>query len=390
MLNNIHIGIAGLVLFALSCFPVFFAEARTALHLTLLLSIIAAGYQYFHNRSFKIKNNILLISLLFYLLSLIYGYWNHPDKTVLHRIEIAAFALLFTLFIPTQLDKFSDRLYSLSIIFAAFLTAAFLAINYDFHRLPRLSIATNAINIYATAVSFMFILSIQQFSYEKGRIKIALLVAASVFIFALILTQTRGAWLAVLITIFIMVITEKKLRVPTFAIFILLAISLPFNSTVQKRTLSIKNELTAYFVHDRSTSMGQRFDMWINSTIAISEKPITGHGNNNLQQRYASLESDKIKPLRWHPHAHNDLLEAWSSFGIFHFLATALLFIAILLPEKSLPIIKRNIPLFAVYFVTGLSESILIKAYSLQFLVIFALINIHLERVSTDAYRNHR
>ena len=370
ILNAILIGIA------VSLFPVFFQEARAAIHASLLISLVLTGIQLKNKENIKFENKALITALFIYSISLLIGYFTHPSDTVLHRLEISIYVLLYALFIPIHIKLFNIKHYAFALVASALITFIYLVIYYDFNQLKRLSLATNAINIYATIAASMAALCIHYAIKLEKLNKVALIISSLIFILSLTLTQTRGAWLALIVFLILSSLLDKKLRKTIIVIFVLLAAALPFNDTAKKRISSIKHGMNAYFVHNKPTSIGQRFDMWSNTITAIKEKPITGYGDSSLEKRYKTLSSKDIKPLRQHPHAHNEFLEAWSSFGVFHFLATIILFLGLLFPNFRIN--KNNIPLVTVFLITGMSETLLNNAYSIQFLIIFSLLNIHI------------
>ena len=313
ILNAILIGIA------ISLFPIFFQEARAAIHASLLISIVLTVMQFKNKEKFKFENKTLIVALLIYSLSLLLGYIFHPSTSALHKFEISIYIFLYALFIPMHINLFNIKHYTYAIFSSAAITLIYLLIYYDFSTFKRLSLATNAINIYATIAASMVAICLHLATKVNKSHKFLLLISALIYILALAITQTRGAWLALIAFLIMSLIFNEKLRKPSIIILAIIVAILPFNNATQKRISSVKYELDAYFIHNKSTSIGQRLDMWFNTLIAIKEKPIKGYGDSSLDKRFKNLSSDNTKPLRWHPHAHNDFLEAWNSFGIFSF-----------------------------------------------------------------------
>ena len=144
-------------------------------------------------------------------------------------------------------------------------------------------------------------------------------IAALINTAALVLTWTRGAWLALIIGLISILITvsiktPKILLIPLFALPILLVI-LP--ETVGERFLSI------FSLADTSTS--SRLSIWRSSIEMIKNNLFIGAGvgEDAFSSEFSKFAEDSVSA----PHSHNLFLEIGCEFGI----VALILFLAILI-----------------------------------------------------------
>ncbi|AHG76955.1 O-antigen ligase family protein [Mannheimia varigena] len=167
------------------------------------------------------------------------------------------------------------------------------------------------------------------FSQKQNRFGLLYVLFAAFGLLASILTGARGGWIVFPFCFFLILffnikyINKKILALTT----LLLALTLSLfiykpEFGIQKRYEAAKSDITRYFEKGhKNTSLGTRFDMWENAVIAISEKPILGHGSSGYEEfKKQQVESKQMAKttLRFNS-LHNQYLEAFVKRGVIGF-----------------------------------------------------------------------
>lgn len=175
-------------------------------------------------------------------------------------------------------------------------------------------------------------------------------------------SQTRGAWVYLIIWILVVSFVwfkyEKPIQKKSIVTFIALMITglfvlLPPGKFVQKRISDAVYELEMY-AHDSSakTSSGQRLDLWFVSFEAFCENPVFGGGTVGfLEKRNELMESGHINIYSTLQHSHNDLLWFAATRGAVGVLALLLVYIGLFL--YYLRCLKH--PVTSIYGAAGLT-----------------------------------
>lgn len=164
---------------------------------------------------------------------------------------------------------------------------------------------------------------------------------------ASILTGARGGWIAFPFC-FLLILgcyyknINKKILFLIFSIIfiaILLFITRP-EFGFQHRYESAKEDVTNYINKGiKESSQGARLDMWENGLIAISERPIFGHGSLGYDEfRKRQIASEKMSLVTLELNSlHNQYFEAFVKRGIIGFIALmAVLIIPLIIFIKRL------------------------------------------------------
>lgn len=151
---------------------------------------------------------------------------------------------------------------------------------------------------------------------------------------ASILSLSRGGWLMFVfipIIAFFMLRQHKKYAI-YFSFFLLsMVLASSMLPPVKNRILQANEEINGYFT-DRdkyvATSVGARLEMWKLAISMGTEKPLTGWGENQIQDGRVNY----IEKYNFHPfilqfkHAHNDFLNMWASRGIIGVISLLLIY----------------------------------------------------------------
>ena len=188
--------------------------------------------------------------------------------------------------------------------------------------------------------------------YRSRREQIIYIAATLLVIFGLYTSTTRGAMLAYLVTIILimLVVFRAKGIVLSLGIIFLAALAVLIVPFMREKLFE-----TIFQWNDPSTSFGWRFVLWRESWKVFMENPLLGVGFMNL--------SEYFKPLRNYgvAHAHNNFLQILGEHGIIGFIAISMLYIRLAV-EQVAGVLKKNgfalmgLSLSVVLFVAGITE----------------------------------
>lgn len=123
----------------------------------------------------------------------------------------------------------------------------------------------------------------------------------------LLLSFSRAGWLglAVAMSVYLIVVADKKIRKIVFTGVIVMVI-------VILSTPNLRYRLLLPFYGEKSTV--SRLSLWTTGTKAIKEAPILGLGINGFSNNWAKLNTDPN--LDTHNYPHNIFLDAWVETGL--------------------------------------------------------------------------
>lgn len=163
-------------------------------------------------------------------------------------------------------------------------------------------------NFMAVLVIFLTIYLI--FGNLKKDQKVFFFILDILFLFNLILTKTRGAWLGFLAAIFVLGLLRGK-RILLISIIILLIIFISLPNIYTERFISSFN-----VEYDLKTnrSNATRIGLWSSAINMFIDNPINGVGYDNYKKSYKKdYKIDGIPPFS---HSHNNLLNFAAELGI--------------------------------------------------------------------------
>lgn len=185
---------------------------------------------------------------------------------------------------------------------------------------------------------------------------------------AIILSETRGVWLALISIAFIylslMLIrkaTFKKIGSYTLLSIFILTIALSLN-TVQQRIKETKYEISAIQSGNLDSSWGIRVQLWKSAIDIIKSNPIIGVGTlgwkESIEQKVKNKElTNNIKIDRFsNSHVHNQYLDSYVRFGILGPIIVILFITLPIFTYKNMNNYCLKLYLPAFLFITGLSD----------------------------------
>ncbi|OLQ86628.1 ligase [Vibrio ponticus] len=199
---------------------------------------------------------------------------------------------------------------------------------------------------------------------------------------AILISQTRGSLLALLIALFAvvtLVLYNKKNTILILLIIISTSIIVglfSFNS-LQSRYIQTKQEVTKIYNGNLNTSIGYRIQMW-KAGLELSKQPtIFGLGNTHIQAKKNLFNEGKIsEKASKFKHYHNQIITNLIMKGI-----VGLSFLILLLGYPAYNYLKnrseKHFLAFIcsiVYFVAGLTDIPLSQPHSLAFYLVMLLL----------------
>lgn len=186
----------------------------------------------------------------------------------------------------------------------------------------------------AMAMGLMSLASVQIFAKTRWAVLPYLSFFAGVV--ASILSGSRGGWLALLLSFVPLysygrhALGRRSLLIIVTSVGLLGAACVVPQVGVRERILDISREITLYNNGNPDSSVGARLEMWKGASILFIEHPVSGVGRANFNLGLNELIArGKINPaMEDYRHAHNELLNALATQGLFGALALIALYAA--------------------------------------------------------------
>lgn len=178
-------------------------------------------------------------------------------------------------------------------------------------------------NNFATFLTLCLVACL--YLYEKRQLMLRWLIPFSMlFIFCIVLTQSRTSWLVAIFFVVYLSIKQygqaKRLSWPLlmlwFSSFVAILIVLPLASQ-WVASLSQQDVVATASVVERASSGYLRLDMWSQIVVAIQQQPWFGYGWN--QTGMAQIAAFELYPTHeWYKSAHNLVLDliVWNGIPI--------------------------------------------------------------------------
>lgn len=256
------------------------------------------------------KKFLLASLLVFAYCSIMYA-WRE-DNFGLPRTLITC--LVYLLVVPWR--KFSRFWVYNTIIFSAFVCGINAIFEYYYLNVSRVGIATNPIP-YALYCSFLSLSSLALTKYYKSRFIQVLCIAGFLLsLWALILTDSRGVWVAYpIVMMFVIYRSFNALSLAKLGAFTLIgfgAIYFSFKPMIDERVERTVNEFNSISKGNYETSMGARLDLWKFGVAAWQKKPIFGEGDSMLEEGIRKVPN---RMAYRELHLHNQYVDTIARYG---------------------------------------------------------------------------
>ena len=232
---------------------------------------------------------------------------------------------------------------------------------------------------YSYIISFISIYILNLFIMEKEKkVKIILFIISILVIFATLLSNTRSAWLAVVLGIFIILIINKKIKeiLVLSTLGIVLLVSLKDNQYVKPY---IEKAKTITDVKTNGSNLG-RFAIWETAYDIFKENPILGVGISNYDRANDHIYIDKATGKEYkkkYYSAHSDYFGLLAETGIIGFIGFLIMILGLILEAYKRNKLKLIIPVTFVWLFLGIFESNMNKntyVYVMYF-ILYSIIN---------------
>lgn len=184
---------------------------------------------------------------------------------------------------------------------------------------------------YATICATIAIVGLSLFFHTRKVIPLLTFILATACV---VLSETRGIWLALLVAISILSFFQLKNNKQNRKIFFISAIviiiaSILMKDTITKRIDATKHEFNRIESGDYSSSIGLRFQMW-DAAIKIAQYNLWfGVGSEHKQIMQELVKKGELQHSigKFHPdHYHNQFFENLAKMGIIGLILTLVLF----------------------------------------------------------------
>ncbi len=381
ILDNKHSVKERLIKFAM-LFPLFWSfsglflyndgkkELTTLVILVLFIRLFFIGYKGIWN---NIKSNKLLWIMGANLLFSLIAYATYGFNSSKFRMLAVLFVYLSIL--PYDYLKgicYKKLIWLLSVITLLFLLLQ--GINGHFSNRGEWDI--NPIR-YATVCAFLVIANLYYLFVNETRKDKGISFVVSLFpLSVVLLSQSRGPWLALIIgllALFFLMIKRKKISYKVMIILLLGggAMLAFFQKPIEQRIEQTLWEVQKVSSDNLNTSIGLRLQMWKSAFIIIEQHWLTGVGNNStaIKQELANkgIITDTAATFR---HFHNQYINDLAKYGILGLILTLSLVIYPLIKGRrhlSYPLILL---LISVYMVAALTNMPFRNSHPLGFYLI--------------------
>lgn len=332
----------------------------------IILSIIISIFLY--KKELIIKN---LKSPFIWLLSLlciytIFSYYYHGSSSREMRALLGS--TLFLLFFPYQI--LTQKVIQWIVLVGSFAVCINSIYFNIYMNIGRDAGYINPIP-YATACALISIIAFSlllESSSLKG--KALPLVAFLLSLPPIILSETRGIWLALTLSIFVIIVVKCLKNPPSrkkiLSTFIFTAILTSSGTFLFKDRISQRYDSTIYEINriqadDYSTSVGLRLQMWMLAPDLIKQKPILGHGQEQREILKDKLKNGGISNQLFHfasAHYHNQILDKMVKSGVIGLILVIGLLLYPLMMVRKLSSLDAYIVigLVSLFFIAGLTD----------------------------------
>ena len=333
-------------------------------------------------RALTRNEQLLLIGLALYTFSGLISYYNVSDEH--EYIKHMGRYIRFLLIVPVYLLLTKGNMQLFKYLVAGAIASGPLYLSFaliSVSKNPGLPTAGHYHHITfgdAAMLNVVFLLAVFLTWKMRPIIKAILLVSIVCALYASLLSQARGAWLALLFCgalLFYLALKNNKIKVKMvlpvlFLVVIVIGIS-PAGNMLELRVNKAVQEVGS-FVNGESfdTSVGSRLAMWDIALHVWREYPVIGTGLGDFDQEIELRQSQGIyESIRVNASVHNIYLQALATTGTVGFLI--LCFVLVIQPfrifyhasrDKLTPANLGGLMVITAFSVFGLTESWILRA----------------------------
>lgn len=165
--------------------------------------------------------------------------------------------------------------------------------------------------------------------------KYFLVVVTFLTLIGILLSQSRGVWIAIFAACTIVLFLHGRRKAIVFLILLIVITGtlFSFSDTLRHRVTSI---FTSIYTENEQGSTGGRLEIWKGSLLLFREKPILGVGYGDFRQNIKRLvDEKKLGDVSYIVHAHNIFLQVLATRGIIGFIILLSLFTSLIIWGKK-------------------------------------------------------
>ncbi|WP_210473346.1 O-antigen ligase family protein [Vibrio crassostreae] len=331
-----------------------------------LLSIAVSIFLYKKEQLIKNLQSpfIWLISLVCLFTTVSYYYHGASSREIRALIGSTLFLMFFPYnILSNRVLAWIVLLGSISVFLNSVYFNVYMGISRDAGYINPIPYATSCALI--AIVSFSLLLERPSFK-EK-------IIPSLAFILALppiVLSETRGIWLAIIISILV-IVSFKFIKTPpsrnrlililTTTTLLLISGSYLFKEKITERYVRTVYEVEQIQSGNYNTSIGQRLQLWQIAPQLIKQKPLLGHGNEKPKLLQDKLKNKEISNLTFRlasHHYHNQFLNKMVKSGVIGLILLIALLLYPLIIVKKLSSLDTYIVigLVSLFFIAGLTD----------------------------------
>jgi len=369
-----YLDITGLIIFGLSLFV-----SRAGMNVGMGLLLISFLIKLVFDRKEMIFNNKISNYLL-----LIYiggAFWNlfsdNGVSSFLIKFESQYRLLTVLLLLNAIKDRKVIKKFLIAIEISFLVSIIYGIINWFRYNEGRLQ-SFGGCMTYAHPLALALVVHLA-FIFKEGKLKnkIFFIIIEILGILALILTQTRGAWLGFIGGAIIFFILSKKYKY-------ILVFSVILSLTFLIMPLNFKNRVKSIVATRSDSSNNARLNLWGAAIWTYKENIVFGSGEGNNKKWFNLYkEKEKLKDMNiYNGNSHNMYLHFLSQNGLWIILY--LFFLFYIIPKEILQRLKKNPKDFFImgisggivsFYISGLTENVWYHEYpGYAILILFFLL----------------
>lgn len=248
--------------------------------------------------------------------------------------------------------------------------------------ITRVGVVINQIPFALYAAITLIIAIYALATYKSKWMKSAIWLALAGSAFAIVMSEVRGVWLAlVCVAVFYALSQFKKLTIGKASLIAAIALMALFAlssiAEVERRISETKSEFVEMENGNPDTSIGIRFQLWRSAIEIIKSHPVMGAGtdsykNEMLSQHQQGLITSTALSFK-DAHFHNQYLDSYVRYGIIGLILVISVFLS---PVVSSYLIKSdflsmNVSITVLLFVAGLTDVPLMHTGIIYIIVLY-------------------
>lgn len=270
---------------------------------------------------------IFLLSFTLIVLGLLFSIFFNNSKLVgfgiLKGWFIVPILFSFALFSAINSNLTTEKIFKS--IYFSIVTVALVALWYKLfgivtfdNRLSAFYLSPNHLAMYLSPGIFfgLYFLLKSFFASHFSKQTIFYFFTLSSILFAIYYTYSYGAWIALFLSLLIIISTTTSFKkyAPSLVLFLFLFFTILF--TIQTNTEKFSSLVN---FSDRSSAFSRQ-TIWQASALLIQKSPLVGIGPGNFQDSYLALQPFFPPYLEWAvPQPHNIFLAFWLQSGLIGF-----------------------------------------------------------------------